>query len=185
MFMPTAESCSPISPRRPKASVSRIPATTGGVTSGTSTIERIRVRPGKFVRAKTRARGTPKNTQMTVAAVAVRSDNHSASKADLLVNSSGRSDQVMSASNAMKGSVKNAPASRARTMVKAGIPAESVERGRTLVADLGVLLKIVPYRQGVVKPLASRIDRPASECTNSRKSSAASGDAEFEVRAIG
>src|SRR5699024_6837310 len=80
--IPIADRCSPIKPRRPNTSVSKIPATTGGMTNGTRTITRTKFRPRKSVRANTRANGTPSTIQMSVAVKAVRSDNHSASSAD-------------------------------------------------------------------------------------------------------
>jgi hypothetical protein len=87
MWMPTASSCRPTRPIRPKVKSRAIPPTTGGSTSGSSVSERRTDRPGNLVRAKTSAKGTPSSRQMRVATVAVSSDRRSAVSADSLVTS--------------------------------------------------------------------------------------------------
>src|SRR6266545_7354716 len=66
-----ASSQPPSSPRRPKTSSRATPPTTGGNTSGTVTSARANLRPGKLVRARSHASGTPSRRLTPVARVAV------------------------------------------------------------------------------------------------------------------
>lgn len=64
---------------------------------------------------------------MVVATIEVRSDSHSASSADWLVNSVGISDQVIPVSSATNGRTKKTAASSAIAMVAPGMPAVKIE----------------------------------------------------------
>src|ERR1700737_4249557 len=57
----------PSKSRRPKASRSATPPTTGGKTIGSTATARSIARPGKLSRAKVHASGTPKTRAITVA----------------------------------------------------------------------------------------------------------------------
>ena len=70
----------PTMPRRPNASSSAMPPTTGGSTSGTVTSARASRRPGNSARASSHASGTPTTNEIAVAAVAVTSESRSASR---------------------------------------------------------------------------------------------------------
>src|SRR5690625_7155862 len=158
MSIPTADNGEPTRPRRTKGSVSTMPATTGGMTSRTNTTARVKVRPGKSVRAKTSASGTPRMMQATVAAVAVRRDSHSASSAAGVVSSAGNSDHVIPANNATNGTTKNTPASTATPTVAPGTPADTTGCPRDDAAGCClVVIKSANVFYGVVKALVSRM----------------------------
>src|ERR671937_2524489 len=61
------DSHEPTIPRRPNAARSPTPATTGGITSGSTTIARTRPLPGKDARARTHASGNPTTSETATA----------------------------------------------------------------------------------------------------------------------
>ena len=60
--------------RRPNAASRPTPATTGGITSGRTTIARTRVLPGKVLRTRTHASGNPRTKEIAAAVVATTSE---------------------------------------------------------------------------------------------------------------
>ena len=68
----------PSNPRRPKASSSATPPTTGGRTIGSTVMARSTARPGKLSRAKVHASGTPKTRPIAVAEKEASSERRSA-----------------------------------------------------------------------------------------------------------
>src|SRR6267143_2289361 len=68
----------PSKPRRPKASSSATPPTTGGRTIGRTVTARSTARPGKVSRAKVHASGTPKTRAIAVADKDASSERRSA-----------------------------------------------------------------------------------------------------------
>src|SRR5699024_6233260 len=115
-----------------------IPATTGGITMSTKTIDRVSVRPAKSVRAKSNASGTPNTTQIAVDTMEVRSDNHKAASAARLVSNPGTSCHVIPANSATKGSTKDAAADNATQVAAAGTPVGTVAWRRSVGGELGV-----------------------------------------------
>src|SRR5699024_4904610 len=127
-----------MSPRRPNASVKIIPATTGGITMGTKTIDRVSVRPAKSVQPKSNASGPRNTTRIAVDTMELRSDNHKASSAAGLVSNPGTACHVIPANNAMKGSTKNAAANNATQIAAAGTPVATVAWRRSVEGNFGV-----------------------------------------------
>ncbi len=94
----------PTSPlRRPNAASRPTPATTGGMTSGRTTIARTRVFPGNVLRARTHASGNPRTNEIAAAVVATTSESRSAVSAVSLVRTSAMRDQGVRSTRPSEG----------------------------------------------------------------------------------
>jgi hypothetical protein len=112
----------PSTPRRPNASSSATPPTTGGSTSGTVTSARSTRTPGTADRASTHASGTPASRQPAVARLADTIDSRSAASTVRLRSWSGSCPQGARTSNAASGSTRNARPATAGSHSVGGMP---------------------------------------------------------------
>ena len=144
----------PTKPRRPNAVNSATPPTTGGSTSGRVTSARTRRWPGKRVRARTNATGTPNSRHTAVVMVAVMSDNRSAVRAPGSVSRAPSVDQGALMSRPISG--------RNRYAVPITAGSSSTHGGRRYCCCDGWVT--APGSRPRSGPLAPR----ATECTTPR-----------------
>src|SRR6266516_7149057 len=103
----------PTSPRRPKASSSATPPTTGGSTIGRVTSARTKFRPGNGTRASSQASGTPTSVEAATAPTEQTSDSRSAVNTAGSRRSVARLPQGVRTSSPASGIARNATASPA------------------------------------------------------------------------
>ena len=105
----------PARPRRPRASRSATPPTTGGSTMGSRTSARTTLRPGNSMRASSQASGTPSTIERPWPQSEHTSESRSASRTDGSPSTPGRSRHGARSNSPRVGRTKNvATASAAR-----------------------------------------------------------------------
>ena len=105
----------PSGARRPKASSSATPPTTGGSTAGTVTSARRTARPGSSARARNHASGTPRSSATPVAERLQMIERPTASPTSAVARSPGRCPQSAWATSPRSGSRKSASPATAGT----------------------------------------------------------------------
>ena len=101
-LMPAASREGPSTPRRPRVDSRAMPATTGGMVMGRTAMTRPTRTPGQS-RASSRARGTPRPTEIAVAIRQVRRDRSRAARAEVEASSVGSSFQATRVPSPTKG----------------------------------------------------------------------------------
>ena len=101
-LMPAASREGPSTPRRPRVDSRAMPATTGGMVMGRTAMTRPTRTPGQS-RESSRARGTPRATEIAVAIRQVRRDRFRAARAEVETSSVGSSFQATRVPSPTKG----------------------------------------------------------------------------------
>src|SRR6266568_6048801 len=120
----------PTRPRRPKASSKATPPTTGGSTMGNTVRARIADRPGKVIRAKVQASGTPRMSAIAVAENDASNDKRSAASTSGEPSSCQADVQGVRSSKPSSGMTKNAAPALARMTIRRGAEGGSLRRLR-------------------------------------------------------
>src|SRR5437879_1249937 len=127
----------PTRPRRPKASSSATPPTTGGSTMGNTVRARNTDRPGKVSRAKVQASGTPRVSAIAVAERDASNDKRKAASTSAEPNCCQADAQGVRSSKPSSGMMKNAAPALARMTIGRGAEGRSLRRLRVGKAIAG------------------------------------------------
>src|SRR5438132_3707702 len=127
----------PTRPRRPKASSSATPPTTGGSTIGNTVRARNTDRPGKVSRAKVQASGTPRVIAIAVAENDASNDKRKAASTSAEPNCCQADAQGVRSSKPSSGMMKNAAPALARMTIGRGAEGRSLRRLRVGKAIAG------------------------------------------------